>query len=248
MGKLSSEDKRKYQIVSRILGILMRIANVCCWIGVAGLILATSIVAVVAPNVKVNSEAKEITLFDEKVSYDVKDKTIEFGNEDAKVVVEKNEVRVDTKNGTTATVKLSDADIDKIEDFIEDDMLKLLSALPYILMMAVVALIFVALALGHGASVFKNIAKEKTPFTEENVERCEKSAKYLIISFVLATLTNVVMSIITDGKSGVTIGGSITAILGLYVVIYILKSGVEAEGKKTTKTDKAFKDEEQDEE
>ena len=31
---LKEEHKKNYKVVSRILGILMRIANVCCWIGV----------------------------------------------------------------------------------------------------------------------------------------------------------------------------------------------------------------------
>ena len=236
MGKLSSEDRKKYQTISRVIGIFVRIGHIFCWVGVAGLAIATIAVAAVAPNVKVNSSAKEIAVFDEKINYSIKDKEIELGEGDDKITIKDNEIKIG-QNGTTVAVKLSNSDIDEIEKFIENDLSKLVSVAPYILALVTAAVAFMALALGHGASVFKNIAKEKTPFIKDNAERTEKAAKYLIVCVVVSFIANLITSVAMAGKAGSSIMvGSISTILALYVMVYIFKAGYELESVKSSKT------------
>lgn len=229
--KLKEEDAKKYKIVSRILGILMRIANVCCWIGVVALAFTTIAVAVIAPNIKIDRDVKEITLFDQKINYDFKDKEITVGEGDSKVVIKNNEITVG-ENNSVVNIKLSDSDIAQIEKIIENDAMKIIAVLPYVLVLATISVAFSALALGHGAKVFKNIATEGSPFTTENIERSEKAVKYLIIVLAISLISGLIMSIVSGLNYSSVASGSITTILALYVVIYILKSGISLDNKK----------------
>ena len=230
MSKLSQEDKKKYQTVSRVVGIIMRIGNIGCWIGVVGLIIGTIALAVIAPNIKVDKDAKEISLFDKTSSYTIKDKDLVIGDGKDEIIIKDNEIRLNGDDGAAVSVKLTDGNIEEIEKFIENDLVKIIAVIPYIMALGAVALVFAALALGHGAHVFKNIGKEETPFTEENVERSEKSVKYLLIILVISCLIDMIMAVvITNGKaSGSLTGSSVGSILTLYVAIYVLKSGLEA--------------------
>jgi len=230
MGKSLSEEKKSYQIVARILGIFMRIANVCCWIGVGGVVIATVFSAILAPNVKVDSRKKEIILFDKTSSYSIKGKEFEIGDKDGRVKIKDNTILVlDQNSNEVVKVSLSDANIQEIEKFIENDLTRLLATLPFVLILVTALLVVYALALGHGAKVLKNIAKEKTPFAKDNIDRSEKAFKYAIIGCVLVFAVDIIMiaatGIATQGGLGFT---SITGILGLYVVIYLLKSGYES--------------------
>ena len=230
--KLKTEDAKKYQIVSRILGILMRIGNVCCWIGAVAVACTAIACSVIVPNIKIDRDAKEISAFDKSYSYDFREKEIEIGEGDEKIVIKDNEIKLG-ENGSVFSVKFSDDSIKEIEKFIENDAMRILAALPYVLVLATASIVFTALALGHGASVLKNIATKKTPFIDENVTRLEKLAKYLIISYVITFACNFAMTLIADGKSvNLSASGSISVILGVYVAIYVLKSGIANETKK----------------
>ena len=240
MSKLSKDEKRRYQIVSRIMGILMRIGNVCCWIGVVGVIMSAIAAAVIAPNIKIDSTNKEITLFDKTSSYTIKDRDFEFGDDESRVTVKNNTVTVSENGKEVVSVKLSDGSLNEIEKFIETDAPKILAVLPYVLFLTAIFVALMALTLGHGARVFKNIAKQDTPFTEENIERTEKSFKYMLASLVLAFVINFIMSLTTNfASTSSALGTSISGVLMLYVAIYILKAGYENVDKKAEKKEKA---------
>ena len=227
--RLKEEEARSYRIVSRILGVITRIGSIGCWIGAFGVLIATVAVAIIAPNIKIDSDNKEITLFDKTSSYTIRDKEFELGDGDEKVVVKNNEVLIG-ENGSSINIKLSDEDINKIEEFIENDALRILAVLPFALAAATVAVVFIALALGNGASVLKNVATKKTPFTKENIDRTEKIAKFLIISYAITLVANLIMSIVARTTANLNFG-SIFSILFVYVFVYILKAGYQLEDK-----------------
>lgn len=236
--KLKSDEAKNYKIVSRILGIIVRIGNVCCWIGVVGVAFAAIATAIIAPNVKIDSVKKEITLFNQTSSYTIKDKDLEIvGDENDKVIIKDNTVSVINDDAEVLSIKLSNESLTQIEEFVEDDAMKILAVLPYTLAFAAVALSLIALALGHVAKVLKNVAVKKTPFEKDNATRLEKAAKYLLISFCITLACNLVMSIVSGGKAINVNGGSISAILGLYVLVYVFKYGVSVEDKKEEKKD-----------
>ncbi len=239
MAKISKEEKKRYQVVSRILGVLMRIANVCCWIGVGGVVIGAVATSIIAPNIKIDSTNKEISLFDKTASYTINGQDFEYGDEDGRITIKDNVVTIADSNTEFVSMKLSDESINEIEKFIENDMPRILAVIPFVLMMTAVLLGAYALALGHGANVFKNIAKEDTPFVKDNVERVEKTFKYLIIGFILTFAINLTMAIATGFRTN--IGGetiSITSVLGFYVLVYIFKAGYQLSDNKTEKTEK----------
>lgn len=236
--KLKSDEAKNYKIVSRILGIIVRIGNVCCWIGVVGVAFAAIATAIIAPNVKIDSVKKEITLFNQTSSYTIKDKDLEIvGDENDKVIIKDNTVSIINDDAEVLSIKLSNESLTQIEEFVEDDAMKILAVLPYTLAFAAVALSLIALALGHVAKVLKNVAVKKTPFEKDNATRLEKAAKYLLISFCITLVCNLVMSIVSGGKAINVNGGSISAILGLYVLVYVFKYGASVEDKKEEKKD-----------
>ena len=226
-----------YKIVSRILGILTRIGSVFCWIGAVAVALVALSTAIIAPNLKINKDLKEISLFENTISYDIKGKEITVGEGDKKVVIKDGNITVG-EDGSVVDVKLSDSSIRLAEEFIENDAMKFIAALPYALTVAFAAIIFIALALGHCASVLKNIADKETPFIEENVDRTEKAAKYFIIALVLTFIGNFILDIVMDVQGYHFDFSSITTILGLYVLVYIFKCGIEAGSKKSEKAEK----------
>lgn len=230
--KLKEEDVKKYKIVSRVLGVITRIGAVFCWIGAVAVALVAVGAAIIAPNVKIDNEAKEITLFGNTVNYDIKDKDFEIGEGENKIIVKDGKVTIG-ENGTN--IQISDSDIKTIEEFVENDAMKIVAALPYVLTLVFVSVLFVALALGHCASTFKNIATEDTPFTQENIERTEKAAKYFLISLVITFIANFILDIVMETRGYHFDFSSITVILGLYVAVYVFKYGLSLEGKKKEK-------------
>ncbi len=236
--KLKSDEAKNYKIVSRILGIIVRIGNVGCWIGVVGVAFAAIAAAIIAPNVKIDSVKKEITLFNQTPSYTIKDKDLEIvGDENDKVIIKDNTVSIINDDAEVLSIKLSNESLTQFEEFVEDDAMKTLAVLPYTLAFAAVALSLIALALGHVAKVLKNVAVKKTPFEKDNATRLEKAAKYLLISFCIMLACNLVMSIVSGGKAININGGSISVILGLYVLVYVFKYGASVEDKKEEKKD-----------
>ncbi len=231
MSEISKEEKRKYQIVSKILWVLTRIANVCCWIGVGCVALATIAVSIISPNVEIDKSKKEITLFDNSTSYTIRDKEFEIGEGDDKVIVKDNSLTVLNDGDDVVSVKLSNSNLDQIEEFIEDKLPRVLAVLPFVLIGVTALLVCTAIMLNHAANIFKNIAKKKTPFIKDNITRTEKAIKYMITTVILAFCIDLVMTLATSIDASMTVEvTSISTILITYVALYIFKSGYQLDG------------------
>lgn len=231
--KLKEEDAKKYRIISRVLGVITRIGAIFCWIGAVAVALVAVCAAIVAPNIKIDSEAKEITLFDSTANYDIKGKDLEIGEGENKIAVKDGKIIIGDRN---TSIQLSDADIKTIEDFIENDVMKFIAASPYVFTLIFVSILFVALALGHCASTLKNIATKESPFIQDNIDRTEKAAKYFLISLVVVFIANFILDIVMDVRGYRFDFSSVVTILGLYVAVYVFKYGLSLEAKKKEKT------------
>ena len=240
MSKISKEEKKKYQIVSKILWVLTRIGNICCWIGVGAVALATLATAIIAPNFKVNADTKEVTLFDNTASYTIRDKDVVFGEEDKDYVTIKDNVLTVKNEGTEViSMKISNETIDEVEKFIEEKAPNVAVALPFALAGVTALLIYTALILGHGAVIFKNIATKKTPFVKDNITRSEKAFKYMIFTLILAFVVDLIMTLASGLNASMSFEvTSISGILGTYVMIYIFKAGYQLEEAKEKAEDK----------
>jgi hypothetical protein len=231
--KLKEEDAKKYRIVSRVLGVITRIGAIFCWIGAVAVALVAVCAAIVAPNIKIDSEAKEITLFDSTANYDIKGKDLEIGEGENKIAVKDGKIIIGDRD---TSIQLSDADIKTIEDFIENDVMKFIAASPYVFTLIFVSILFVALALGHCASTLKNIATKESPFIQDNIDRTERAAKYVLISLVVVFIANFILDIVMDVRGYRFDFSSVVTILGLYVAVYVFKYGLSLETKKKEKT------------
>ncbi len=240
MSKLSEKEKKDYKLVAKILGVILRIANICCWVGVGGVVIATIASAIIAPNVKVNSDQKEISLFDRTASYQIKDRALEFGDENDKVKVENNTVTVFQKDEEVLSIKISESNIEEVEKFIENDLTKTLAVIPFVLVVVVVLLIFLALSLAHGAKLCFSIGKEEIPFTKDNITHAQKIFSYMLVGFVLSFVVDIILTIATGVSS--TFSYEITSVatmFGAYIMVYVFKSGYELKGgDKKEKADK----------
>ena len=231
MAKISKEEKKRYKIVARILGILVRIANICTWIGVGAVVAATVAVSIIAPNVKIDSTNKEISLFGNTATYALGDQAFEYTNDEGDYVsLQDGILTMSNKEIEFISIKVSEDGFTGLEKFVEEDAPRILAFLPFVLAMVAVCLGCYALALGHGASVLKNIAKEDTPFVKNNIERVEKAFKYLIAGFILIFVADLTVAIVSGFRTNVGAETtSITGILGTYVLIYIFKAGYQLE-------------------
>lgn len=215
--KLTDKDKKDYKLTSKIIGILARIGNVFCWISAVLLLVCAGIVGVIAPNFSVNEKEKTITIFDQKKSYKIEKNEFSFGDGEDKF-----------------TISLSDKTISEIEHFIEKDASRIITAAPFLLLGLAASIVILAFVLSNVAHIFKNIAKEDTPFTEENINRTEKIEKMLIAILLISTAIDIAFNIITKGRININSGiTSIFTVLVVYVAAYILKSGYALENKKS---------------
>ena len=211
MKKISKEDKKKYQTVSRIAGVFTKIGEVFCYIGAVGCLVGAGVLGILSPNLSVDTENKKINLFDESISYEIKDHDLTLG---------------ETK------ITIGDKELDAFNEFIEKDLGHLISLAIAAMSSGLILLVVTAIMLNHSAKVFKNIAMEDTPFTEENITHIEKVFRYMIIAFCISIISSVVMELIMENTAKANVsGGSIVGILGTYVLIYIFKAGYQLEGK-----------------
>lgn len=224
MKKITKEEKRRYQIVSRILGVLMRIANVGCWIGVCCTIAAAVIVSVIAPNINVDQNTKTVGLFGKTVSYDLNG--TERGNENVKL--KDKTITVMDGNTEVVSVKLSDKEVNDIEKFVENDLKRTVTTLPIILAMVVVLLGAYAIVFHNAAKLFKNIATKNSVFSEENVNFVQGAFKYSVIGAILGFTISFVSELMIGFRTNIVFETtSISTLLALYVLIYIFRAGYQ---------------------
>lgn len=226
MKKITKEEKKRYQTASKVLGILMRIANVGCWIGVGGVIAGAIVMAVVAPNVKIDAGNKKIAVFDKTVSYDFKSEDFEYGDDDNHVKFKGSSVVVSDGDKELLSFNLSEDNLKAIEKYIENDLSKDFMVTPIILALVAVLVGVYAVIFGHAANLLKNIAKTDTPFSEENVMHVETAFKFTVIGIILSFAINLlVIATIGFGSNVGVEMSSISVALALYVLSYIFKAG-----------------------
>jgi hypothetical protein len=232
MSEITKEEKQRYQVVSKIVSVVLRVGNVLCWIGAGALVLVTLLAAVLAPNVSVDKDKKEISFFDEKSSYTIKDKEFEAGDDNGRIIFKDNRLAIYNKDETEIlSFNITDGTIEEFNKLVEEELPKFISALPFTLFFATIVVIFTAMILGHGSRIFKNIATKKTPFVKDNITRADKAFKYSIVSAVAATIANIVFTVMVGATTNYIISVSaIVEILVLYVVIYIFRAGYQMEG------------------
>ena len=236
MEKISSEEKQRYKLVSKILSILLRIGNVCCWIGAGALILVTIAIAILAPNFSLNTEKKELTLFGNTANYTLKDRDLRISDKEGnEVIIKDNALSVISNGSDVVSIKLSGQSLEEIEKFIEQKLPRFIYSLPFVLAFVSIMLIYFALALGHGASICWNIATKKTPFIKDNITRTEKAFKYMLISAVLAFAISIASAIVMNTSSFKIVSfSSVGGLFATYIMIYIFKAGYQLEDKKET--------------
>lgn len=231
MSEITKEEKKRYQVVSRIISVVLRVANVLCWIGAGALVVCTVCMAAIAPNISINKDKKEISFFDDTTSYTIKDKEFEVGDKGERVTLKDNRLSIYNNDSEVFALTITEDAIAELDKLVEEELPKIINALPISMLFVSIVTVATALILGHGSRVFKNIATKKTPFIKDNITRISKAFKYSIASAVAATLANLVFAIIVGTTHNYIIEiSAIVEVLILYVAIYIFRAGYQIEG------------------
>ena len=142
-------------------------------------------------------------------------------------IVEKNDkLVINVKDAKVAEVT-SAKDISKIKDFFNNNSKgTIIAAGETALGFALISIIIAILLLRRVEKLFKNINKNDTPFTYDNVEHIRRIAFLMIINIILPAIASAVIELILKVDLNIHFGAyNLIEILSLYVLVYVFEYG-----------------------
>ena len=207
---IENDKQRKLKVLSKIIYILAKIGKILTYIAIPFIVLGMVIIPILMNKIDIKND--RIIL---------KDK----GNVIS--IVEKNDkLTINIKDAKVAEVT-SAKDISKIKDFFNNNSKgTIIAAGETALAFALISIIIAILLLRRVEKLFKNINKNDTPFTYDNVEHIRRIAFLMIINIILPAVASAVIEIILKVDLNIHFGAyNLIEILALYVLVYIFEYG-----------------------
>ena len=207
---IENDKQRKLKVLSKIIYILAKIGKILTYIAIPFIVLGMVIIPMLMNKIDIKND--RIIL---------KDK----GNVIS--IVEKNDkLTINIKDAKVAEVT-SAKDISKIKDFFNNNSKgTIIAAGETALAFALISIIIAILLLRRVEKLFKNINKNDTPFTYDNVEHIRRIAFLMIINIILPAVASAVIEIILKVDLNIHFGAyNLIEILALYVLVYIFEYG-----------------------
>lgn len=207
---IEKDKQRKLKVLSKIIYILAKIGKTLTYIAIPFIVLGMVIIPILMNKIDIKND--RIIL---------KDK----GN--VIIIVEKNDkLTINIKDAKVAEVT-SAKDISKIKDFFNNNSKgTIIAAGETALGFALISIIIAILLLRRVEKLFKNINKNDTPFTYDNVEHIRRIAFLMIINIILPAVASAVIEIILKVDLNIHFGAyNLIEILALYVLVYIFEYG-----------------------
>ena len=212
--KLKEEKQKKLKTLSKIVEVLAKIGKVFCYIALVFAALAAIIVPMIIKNIDIKDN--EI-LYSEKT-------VLKLVEEDNKLVI---------KVGESIAAEEKDPEkIQEIKEFFEKNQDNKILNIGYIelgILGGVATLILTIFLLKHLEKLSKNINKEDTPFTLENVEHFRKIGYILIALFVIpAVISGILEGLVSsDSKTNFHFDINIVELLFIFIIAHIFEYGCE---------------------
>ena len=207
---IEKDKQRKLKMLSKIIYILAKIGKILTYIAIPFIVLGMVVIPMLMNKIDIKND--RIIL---------KDK----GNIIS--IVEKNDkLVINVKDAKVAEVT-SAKDISKIKDFFNNNSKgTIIAAGETALGFALISIIIAILLLRRVEKLFKNINKNDTPFTYDNVEHIRRIAFLMIISIILPAVASAVIELILKVDLNIHFGAyNLIEILALYVLVYIFEYG-----------------------
>ena len=207
---IENDKQRKLKVLSKIIYILAKIGKILTYIAIPFIVLGMVIIPILMNKIDIKND--RIIL---------KDK----GNVIS--IVEKNDkLTINIKDAKVAEVT-SAKDISKIKDFFNNNSKgTIIAAGETALAFALISIIIAILLLRRVEKLFKNINKNDTPFTYDNVEHIRRIAFLMIINIILPAVASAVIEIILKVDLNIHFGAyNLIEILSLYVLVYVFEYG-----------------------
>lgn len=207
---IEKDKQRKLKVLSKIIYILAKIGKILTYIAIPFIVLGMVIIPILMNKIDIKND--RIIL---------KDK----GNVIS--IVEKNDkLTINIKDAKVAEVT-SAKDISKIKDFFNNNSKgTIIAAGETALAFALISIIIAILLLRRVEKLFKNINKNDTPFTYDNVEHIRRIAFLMIINIILPAIASAVIELILKVDLNIHFGAyNLIEILSLYVLVYVFEYG-----------------------
>ncbi len=207
---IEKDKQRKLKVLSKIIYILAKIGKILTYIAIPFIVLGMVIIPILMNKIDIKND--RIIL---------KDK----GNVIS--IVEKNDkLTINIKDAKVAEVT-SAKDISKIKDFFNNNSKgTIIAAGETALAFALISIIIAILLLRRVEKIFKNINKNDTPFTYDNVEHIRRIAFLMIINIILPAIASAVIELILKVDLNIHFGAyNLIEILSLYVLVYVFEYG-----------------------
>ena len=207
---IEKDKQKKLKVLSKIIYILAKIGKVLTYIAIPFIVLGMVVIPMLMNKIDIKND--RIIL---------KDK----GNIIS--IVEKNDkLTINIKDAKVAEVT-SAKDISKIKDFFNNNSKgTIIAAGETALAFALISIIIAILLLRRVEKLFKNINKNDTPFTYDNVEHIRRIAFLMIINIILPAIASAVIELILKVDLNIHFGAyNLIEILSLYVLVYVFEYG-----------------------
>ena len=207
---LEKEKQSKVKVLSKILYIVAKIGKILSYIAIPFMILAMVIVPILLDNIEFKGNKLKVKNTTQTVS-----------------LIEKNDKLIIDVNGSKVVEITNLDDVDKVKGVFNDNLkTSILVYSEITLVFELVLIILVILMLRHVEKLFKNINKESTPFTMDNVNHIKKIAIIAIVSIILPIILDIIINVILKGNFNINITStSLFEILCLFILSYIFEYG-----------------------
>ena len=208
---------KNMHLLSKIVYIITKIITIFCYIGLAGLILCLIVVPIVLGHI--DTKNSKIKVGDKEYRYELNKSEFTIYDGDDKIINEKVNTNIDLQE--IISKHSSSYYIGVVES---------------VLGIGALVVLLSILLLRHISAFFKNISKDDTPFTNDNIVHLKKMAAYLIIMTAVSIVSFSILNIVAD--LGMSVNINLTDILYAIILIcmaYVFSYGYDLEKKTVNK-------------
>ena len=207
---IEKDKQRKLKVLSKIIYIVAKMGKILTYIAIPFIVLGMVVIPILMNKIDIKND--RIILKDKGNSISI---------------VEKNDkLTINVKDAKVAEVT-SAKDISKIKDFFNNNSKgTIIASGETALGFALISIIIAIILLRQVEKLFKNINKNDTPFTYDNVDYIRRIAFLMIINIILPAIASAVIELILKVELNIHFGAyNLIEILALYVLVYVFEYG-----------------------
>ena len=211
--KFKEEKQKKVKTLSKIIEVVSKIGEICCYVGIALVGLLMIAMPVVLSNVEVK---------DNEIIF-AKESVFKLEEKNGKLIIKVGEAIIADESDPVTVAQIKDA-LEKNKDH------KLLNIgyMEVCLASVIATMVIAAFFLRHLQKLAKNINQGDTPFTLENVEHIKKMAYFMIALIIVPAISSGLVEGLFRSEVNVDISAfNVMEILFMFVLAYIFEYGYE---------------------